>query len=272
MRDNTAKLNALPNLSFYTAKGYGKWAKLHYSSLPNMHRASCTYARTTNETIGQNSEHWLGLENQTRSSYEQTGICEYSLGLVKKNADAMAKHYSRLAEPHAAITGGYWDTPSVLANIPLAARTRKRSRLAPKSIKIGYFMSCSISAADMAVLAARISRAIWDYTIAGGAVTLTVAHVGRVTSSTGAVGLTVETLVNTSDVSAVATALSPAFFRIDGGCLMQAFSDHRSDSIGCPRTSPLPADYLYMGGAHGDSLKAAETIIKTLQITPDLGL
>lgn len=270
MRENTAKLNALPNLSFYEAPDYGKWAKLHFSSLSNMHRASCEFARTSNENIGRNSPDWLGLDKQTRASYEQTGICDYSLALVKKAADAMTKQYSRLAEPHAAVTGGFWDTPSVLANIPLAARTRRRSRLAPKSIKIGYFMSCSLDAPAMATLAARISRAIWDYTIAGGAVTLTVAHVGRVTSSTGAKGLTVETLVNTSDVSAVATALSPAFFRIDGGCLMQAFSDRYSDSISCPYTSPLPSDYLYMGGAHTASIKAAEEIIKTLQIAQEI--
>jgi hypothetical protein len=270
-RANTLAIIAAPEFSTFISsapqtKGE-KWAKLFFPSLQRTHTFAKTHARIPNEQDWLHSPRWLGLRNQPIADFEETGIAIYIRDLVISTEATLPHHYTRLAQPRAAITGGFWDTPSVLANIPLAARTRIRAKLAPKQIRLAFFMSSGLNAERMSALTAKITHSIWEYIESGGAVDLQVAYVGRVKRAhLGCKGLIIETRVNTSDVASLALSLSPVMYRAICGPLQTAFSDSPQDAIPSPAHCPLP-NYLWIGGSMEAAIKAAETTIKALAIT-----
>jgi hypothetical protein len=266
MRPNTAALCALPNFALIDAPNGDKWAILKGSPL-DLQNICKAHACTPNETSwGDSGPGWLGLDTQSLPSFRQSNIAEYPLRLVKEATAKLPQKLTKLADQRAAVTGGFWDVPAVIANIPMAARTRIRNKLAPKQFKIGFSMSCNIDAAQMAALTSRIARALWDYTIAGGVATLTIYHAGFVRrSETGAKGLITESHINCADQAALSLALSPTFLRTVAGPLMTAFSDSSQDSIPVVRDFPLPGVSM-IGGIGAASLEAAERIIKELSI------
>ena len=265
MRDNTAAILAHPGFSLFTHKSE-KWAKLAFPSIRACHEFAKKHARKPDVTGWFHSESWCGLETQSFADFDQTGIATYIRDLVSSTESKMPHRLTRLAEPRAAITGGYWDTPAVLAGIPLAARQRVRAKLPPKSVRLAFFMSAGLNSTEMSKLTAKITRAIWEYTLAGGAVDLKVAYIGlsRATS-TGAKGIAIETAVNVSDIAAVALSLSPAMYRTICGPLQTAFSEYDQDPISPPQYCPLPG-YLWIGGTLEAAIKAANETIKALQI------
>lgn len=267
MRANTAAIHAHPSFTLFpAANNMGQWAKITFPSIPATHAFAKAHARTPNEQWNARDSNWLGLATQSREDFDRTGIATYIRDLVISSEGKMPHKLSRLANPHAAVTGGYWDTPSVLAGLPLSARTRKRAKLPPKNIKLAFFVSAGISAERMSALTAKITRAIWEYTIAGGAVDLRVAYCGCAEqSSLGAKGICIETHVNSSDVAAIALSISPAMYRTICGPLQTAFSESTSDGIYPPGNCPLPG-YLWIGGSMEAAIKAAEQTIKELQI------
>jgi|SRR6478736_1048448 len=268
MRANTQAINALPEYSTVETP-QGVYGKLSFSSTLHAHRIALEHARDTNSDIWHSGSIWEGLDKQKREDFDKTHIADYPLSLVKSESAKLPHKATRLSNPRAAVTGAVWNIPAVLANIPLSARTRQRAKLPPKAFKLGFFMSAGIDAETMGKLTARIARAIWDYTMAGGSASLTIAMCGnyRFVTSTGTKGLIVETKVNCSDIAGISLALSPAFFRTICGPLMTACSDARGDGIPCPQHSPLPADYLWLGGIMDRAIEAAEQIIKELSIT-----
>lgn len=265
---NQIAIESLPQYSVIeSCNGSGKWGKLTLSSIRQGQEIAKQFARDENASSWLSNPRWIGLEAQSVSDYDQTGIAQTPLTFLQNANAALPKRQTRLAQPHAAISGGYWDTPSVLANIPLAARTRKRAKLAPINIKIAFVLSGGVKSEAMAVQTARIARAIWDYTLAGGAVSLTVAHVGSYErrAENGTTGLAVEMRVNCSDQAALAQAISPVLGRACTFPLMSAASPVRHDAIMPPRTCPLPG-FMYIGGVLGDALRAADSVIKQLAV------
>lgn len=259
-----SEFTKLPSYREFTAPHkLGKWASVEFNSISEMHNFAKKYARTQNENMWLSAS-WAGLETQTIEDFDKTGIAQESLRLTKAAQTKLPAKLSRLAEPHMAVTGGYWDTPSVLANLPLAARKRARTKLAPIDLRIAYVMSAGISAASMAPACAKITKAIWNYIQAGGAVTLRIADLGTMQDSQ-IEGLAIITKVNCSDVAGLSLALSPVMSRLIGGPLQNAFSDRAGDMIGVCNACPLPG-YLFIGGAMEAVHKAAETVIKQLQI------
>lgn len=271
MRDNTAAIIAHKGFSLFEtinpfSKKPEKWAKLFFPSIGETHAFAKKHARSDNENIWLHSPSWCGLATQEIPDFDNTGIATYIRDLVISSEGKMPHKLSKLANPHMAITGGYWDTPSVIAGLPLAARTRKRAKLPPRSIRLAFFMSAGIDSERMSALTAKITRAIWEYTIAGGAVDLHVAYIGLARrTSTGACGIAIETRVNVSDVASIALAISPAMYRTICGPLQTAFSESARDGIPPPQFSPLKG-YLWIGGTLEAAIKAAEQTIKDLQI------
>lgn len=272
MRQNTIDLRALPQFSTYDNKGE-KWGKLSFPSVRACHDASRTHARTSNESIwhGAGAE-WLGLAKQSIPDFDKTGIATEPLRQLQDAQTKLPKQHTRLAQPHAAVTGGYWDTPSVLAGLPLSARTRKRAKLPPKDVKIAFFVSGGISAEAMAAITAKIAHAIWDYTLEGGAVNFSVAYCGQTHRSYSShpteeySGFCVEFKVNCSDTATMALGLSPTMCRAVGYPLICALTEADRNGIPSPKGCPLPG-YLWIGGVLRDALKAGDTVIQSLQIT-----
>lgn len=250
MRSNTQTLISDPRFSLVDTPT-GKWAKLSTINPREMLEFSRTLGRTTNERAWQSSgSKWQGLGLQSLASLDSTGIPEHARDAMNKAIAVLNRKPSRPGRIAPTMVGGTWSVPAVLANLPLAARSRLRTRLPPLRIHLVLAWSASVDEAALTPIFAKLARSIWDYTLSGGAVDLRVSCLGFArATSTKAKGLIAESRVPCSDISQLALALSPAFFRAVTGPLMTAFSDSSSDSIMVPQPSdnPIP-DSIYIGG------------------------
>src|SRR3954470_13259847 len=121
MRANTSAIQDLPGFSIIEHPKMGKWARVQFSSVRASHDASREFARTKNERAWSSAgSDWQGLGEQSLADFDRSGIAQKPLALVQSASAKMPKKATRMANPHAAMTGGYWDTPSVLAGLPLA--------------------------------------------------------------------------------------------------------------------------------------------------------
>jgi hypothetical protein len=209
MRANTQALTQSPAASVIRGTDGREYLRLSYPSVRACQQAALQHARTSNESLWLSSPSWLGLGEQSVADFDATGCAKESLKAVQNAAAKMAQRPTKSSRPHAAITGGFWDVPSVLQGLPLAARARQRTKLPPRNIKLGISISADVDAAQMSALTVQLARAIWDYTLAGGAVRLSIGDFSKVRNSPYA-GAMVECQVNCADVAALATVLSPA--------------------------------------------------------------
>lgn len=264
--EHTQSIIASPCFSFITGADKREWASMIFQSPHEGHAFSMRYARTPGQSGGSETDpSWAGLgDKQTRDDFDRSGIAEYSKSLV---LGSNAKLPPSTRRPHRvlpAVCGAQWSIPAVLANLPLSALTRARTKLPPVSIRLAFFMSAGITAESMAPLTARIARAIWDYTMEGGAVSLSIFHTSGVRSQHCS-GILSETKVQTSDIAGLSLALSPAYYRAVFLPLMKAFSDDLYDSGAVVRTNPVPNSN-WIGGPMRDAIIAAEAVIQALRI------
>lgn len=249
----------------FGAQTYGKFSFASPSDAARFARENCRTPGYTSSWLN-NYERVLGTV-QTLKDFDQTSIAKESLRLTQAASAQMPKRASIMANPHAAITGGYWDTPSVLAGLPLAARTRKRTKLVPKRIHIAFYMSGGITTESMAPETAKIARAIWDYTLAGGAVDLTISHISGTTAH-HITGIITETRVNCADVASLSLALSPTFFRLVHRPQSAAMALVKMDIGQCVHVCPIP-NCLWIGGALHEVFTTCTTVIKMLEISEE---
>lgn len=109
-----------------------------------------------------------------------------------------------------AVAGGAWVVPLVLAGNPMPSRIRERSKLPPKSIRVGVTVSGLRAWQGLADPLARLAHGAWEYLQAGGAITVEVwhcAHYDRAMPD-GARGLVVKIKCPLTDKAAFASALS----------------------------------------------------------------
>lgn len=264
MRDNTAALMAIPEFSVQTGTDGAPFGMLRFNSVSHAHEACKRYARTDNEN-GWKSPGFLGLGDQTLHSFDTTGQSTRATELTKTAAAALPKIRNKPGKIGPAVTGGYWDIPSLQAGLPLAARAKQRTKLAPKNIRIFCAYSGMIDSEFMAPISARIAKAIWDYTLEGGVVTLTVFSGGQISNpACGGQGI-IETRANASDISAIALALSPAYMRGISCAMVCALSNTPHESIPIIRKQIIPNAY-FMSGIGREIEKAAAAVIEALQI------
>lgn len=245
MRENTQALRADSAFSVITGTDGLKWGKLVCSSPRDAHNFARKYARTPNESQWTTYPRWIGLDTQAFPDFEETGIAHYPRSQVEASKADLPASSFRPSQSRAAVTGALWDVPAVLANIPLAARTRVRTKIAPVNLKISFAYSGMIDEKEITPRIAKLARAIWGYTMKGGAVTLTVYNTCLFSGNYGKLfpsdikGLIVETKVNAADVAALALATSPAFFRSIAAPLQSACSLQNGDML-YPHETPLP--------------------------------
>lgn len=273
MRVNTQALTSDPRFSFVETPKQGKWGKLKFQNPREAHKAAVAWARTGNEQVWQSSGfNWQGLGAQPRDDFDACGIAQKPRDLMKNATATLVRKPSRAGKSAPAITGGTWSVPAVLANLPLAAIARQRTKLPPVNLRLALTWSSSVRDETLAPTFAKLARSIWDYTLAGGAVTLTVYGCGKVRSSTsGAKGLIVECRVPATDIAQLSLGLSVVFLRTIAGPLCTAFSGYPSDNILVPDPSeiPLPAGTIYIGGRtrSGDIGSNLDDALKTLQVS-----
>lgn len=271
MRDNTRAIESDPRFSIQDFGTKGKWGVLRFSSPRAFHEASVRYARTANERWAWGNAQWAGLGQQTLGDFDTSGIPQHGLALARAANAALPIRRNKPGQVRPSICGGAWNIPAVEAGIPLCARMRHRTKLAPRTITLVETYSASVNQETLSPIFAKLARAINDYTLAGGAVTLRICVIGFAKSkSNGTVGLINEVRVPCNDLAQVCLGLSVTAFRALGGPLCTAYSESRGDCITIPRAdeNPIP-NSIYLGGrtTSGDVSGSIAAVVKALEIS-----
>lgn len=108
------------------------------------------------------------------------------------------------------VAGGAWVVPLVLAGNPMPSRIRERSKLPPKSIRVGVTVRAFRAWQGLADPLAKLAHGAWEYLQAGGAITVEVWHCTHYDNPMpdGAQGLVVKIKCPLTDKAAFASALS----------------------------------------------------------------
>lgn len=118
-------------------------------------------------------EEWAGIRGQTPQEFASQGYSTRSLSLFREAQAKLVSTPILGSTLHPAVAGGAWIIPLVLQSHPMPARMKKREKLPPLNLTIRLD---PIAYNDEAILAqnlAQITRALWDYQLAGGVVSLT---------------------------------------------------------------------------------------------------
>lgn len=251
MRENTQALISDPRFSVQDFGPKGKWGMLRFASPREMLECVIAHAWTDNERVQDRDPHWLGLGSQSLADLAKTGIPAHALAQIKQASAALPHKFSRPGIIQPAIAGGSWSIPAVLVGLPLAARSRARTKLAPLTINLVCAWSASVTETTLAPTFARLARAIHDYTLAGGAVTLTCHYLSHLTSYPipGLSGAGVSIRIPANDLAQIALGCSVMANRVCAMRLRKALSTTPDDSmlpIEAP-SNPIPAS-IYLGG------------------------
>lgn len=269
MRQNTRDLIALPNYSQFAETEKRQWSMLRFNSTKDLIEASAKYARTNNEILlsGVSDPHFAGIYPQTIPDLAETHIAKTALQKLETALAAFPDRKTRPGDFRAAITGGFWDTPSVIAGLPLAARTRVRTKLPPRDLRISFSLSAMIDADDVYKVSARMVKAIHNYILAGGIVNLTVFNTAEFDSgpSNGTIGAVIATKINTADLASLALSISPTMHRHIAGPLITALASGFKDVRMPPDKPPVP-NTIYLGGSGAQWHKAAQRVLADLAI------
>jgi hypothetical protein len=268
MRDNTIALRALPYYREEPGTKGKAWGVFTAPSVSAFLQYVREYGQTPNENGWSDSSDWIGLGEQSRQDFMETGIAKKPLNDVKSAAAKLPHRHTALSKPLPAITGAIWDVPAVLANVPLAARSRLRQRLAPINIRLACFWSGGISSEALAPVTAKLTKAINDYTMAGGIVTLTVGFISSYTDSEKRLKQCFAGCkVNAADLSNIATIISPVGFRALGGRMLSALCETRGNPTRGFDTDEGLQNTLFLNGRLEDVFKSADVLIQRLELT-----
>lgn len=244
-----------------------KYYLMHFPSVRAAHIAAKEYIRH-DACSWTSSPKWVGLPTQTIENWDSTGNCPEITNGVKAAIANLPEIRNRPGHIRPSVAGGYFCTPDVIAGIPTSARIRIRSKLQPINLRLAFSLGAGVDSEDMAPLSAKISRAIWNYTQAGGVVTLRVYKISTFSgiSPDGYYGAVIETNVDCTDIAAVALALSPAFSRGITAPLSAALSPVKSDGLPVTQDRILGSGVYYITGPHGEAIRALENALAAMSI------
>lgn len=208
MRDNTAAIIASPEYTILQNPKGEKYHSLKYPSVSAAHSMVKAHARTENEYSWQNPR-FIGLNGQSLSDFDNTSKSTHAQTCLESALAKLTENTRKPGDIRNTVTGGYWDVPSVIAGLPLAARSRTRTKLPPLNLKLWIAYSGSTNEAEIAPLTAKIAKAIWDYIKAGGIANLSVITGSKIRNPNAEFAV-IETRVNTSDISALALEIGRA--------------------------------------------------------------
>jgi len=214
--------------------------------------------RVTSAGVGGKPRNWAGFEKQALGKLLSTGIIDAALADFEKVQAKLITH-AIPDRPLPSVTGGVWVTPLVLANVPMCARLRTRTKLPPKNLELAVNVSAVVEASDITASLARIARAAWDYTLSGGAITITVNYVHHFTEPQtwkreDMHGVIHSIKVPLTNVAALASAVSSQQYRGTDMQAAKALSGYRDD--GLPVTTLIKPGLLHVTGRIEDDTKA----------------
>ena len=241
-----------------------KYHSLRYPSIISAHAAVIANARTENEDSWKRPS-FIGLNGQTLADLDKTGRSIYAQQCLESSLARMTTPAKKPGEVRNTVTGGFWDIPSVIAGLPLAARSRVRTKLPPINLKLWVAYSGYTNEKDIAPLTAKIAKALWDYIKAGGIANLSIITGCRIRNDKAEIAV-IETRVNTSDISALAFALSPVYMRTISAALLCALSDKPEDSLPMIKEDFLPG-LIPLSNFSGSLSEGADKALAALKIS-----
>jgi hypothetical protein len=194
-------------------------------------------------------EEWAGIQGQTGKEFASQGYSTRALALFREAQGKLASTPVLGSILHPAVAGGAWIIPLVLQSSPMPARMKKREKLPPMNLTVRLD---PIAYNDETILAqnlAKITRALWDYQLAGGVVSLTVftTYNYRGTSDRGTTGFLFRCNVPITSESSLSLGCSVPFVRVMSFALGGELSPRGHDES-FPVCKVFPPDEFILSG------------------------
>jgi hypothetical protein len=191
--------------------------------------------KKTLERRGDKDKEWCGLGEQTIGEIISKGYADKPLADMRKaNANLNPGTLALGGRLIPSVAGGVWNVPEYLSGNPLCARVKPREKLPAKTIRVGFRAVSTVAPEKISTFSAMLTRAIWSYTLKGGAVSLRVSYNMhyRQQSPDGADGCIIELTIPLSSESSFAFGFSTAIYRgFMLGIASRAMSPVWGDSI-----------------------------------------
>jgi hypothetical protein len=188
------------------------------------------------EYFNAQTPRWAGAGSQSFPDILSTGHATEPMRLFQEANAKLHSSHTLGGGLIAATCGGVWDIPSVIQGLPLSARVKPRTALPPKNLRVHMGISAGTRPETLAEAGAIVARALWDYALKGGVVSVVLIHreMYSARSSRDTKGLWVETNIPLTSESAFALAFSTVSFRFLFFYLAQILSPEGFNEY-CPR-------------------------------------
>ena len=206
-----------------------------------------------------NGPQWTGLGSQSFSDFCTQGYSTEALRSFNLASAKLRAEHRIGGGIRPAVAGGAWVMPLVINSNPMPARQKIRAKLAPINLKLEITFHGGTDAQNIAKIGAALSRALWDYQMAGGAVSLTLAvwcgydqrseHKSR--------SAFVECRIPLVSESAIATVFSPVFYRACLFPLCDVLSTSGHDAM---RVEGTPPGYTSIRGNFEQDKRAIQAL------------
>lgn len=176
---------------------------------------------------------WSGvIHEQTRVAYAANRGAQKALDDFRKAQAAFPLHGAP-SRPVARPCGGAWVIPEVIKGSPLPARVRPRTALPIRDFRLHMSISAYVEFEVIAVSAAKVARAAWEYTLQGGIVQCTAIYENgyHTESKHGTNACVIILHPSLASEWEIAQSISIQTYRAVAIRLARAFSGTRDDSL-----------------------------------------
>lgn len=201
--------------------------------------------------LARNNYHdgWAGIQGQTPQQFASQGYSNRSLSLFREAQAKLASTPILGSNLHPTVAGGAWIVPLVLQSHPMPARMKKREKLPPMNLTIRLDPIAHNDESILAKNLAQITRALWDYQLAGGVVSLTTftTYNYHGTSNRGTRGFLFRCNVPITSESSLSLGCSVPFVRVMSFALGGELSPRGHDET-FPMHKVFPPDEFILSG------------------------
>jgi hypothetical protein len=262
MRANTLAIRQAPEYSCHEGTQTVTFRSPSHA-LAFMREHASTYNERRDDIDEKSSLSWYGLgAQQSLREFYDTGRHNLMADLALKTAATMPAARKVAGRARPAVTGGAWNVPAVIIGLPVAARIRPRTRLAPIHLHFITFMGSVSDAMSIIPAAVKLARAMNAYALAGGQVLAKVTAIAL--HDADGIARSASTVhFSATDLASTVLALSPAFHRGVQIPMRQAMSVRNHDSLRRPvNWFPNSYDLTSNAGAIAKQFEAACEALK----------
>lgn len=213
------------------------------SLMASMSKTNGKLSRGLSERTGS----WSGLGSETGLDATMAGYSQNALKAFESASAALGPSKAR-GTPQLSNQGPAFSMARVIQGHPVASFKRPKTKLPPVSLDLTVNAWCGRKPEDIQNALAKIARAVWDYQVAGGPVSLTVHHLYHFTQARdGHWGFMASLKIPLSNGSQFATGASLQMFRGLAMPLASTLSGDPGDGLPLatwdnPKTLPISGE------------------------------